>query len=567
MDSEGMTISHEELLAGYHQRDQLLRSYHELAEQVAEREAAVAVVVARNRDLEDYLGQQDQHLAEKDQHLAAQDETIAEKQQRISELQWQVEKLQRLLYGSKRERFERANVGLIDGQLVLPFLTDPSLVKAKEAVVEAVKAEMQRVTNERKRAKKKHPGRLPLPAHLPVVEIIHEPTEDVSGMRCIGEEITDELDYTPAKLFIRRHIRRKYISDEDDQGKQYMVIAPLPEHPLPKCEASVELLTQIIIDKHVYHLPIYRQLQRFATLGVQIPSSTIDNWQRLLAVQLRPLYAALAAVCKTAGYLQADETTLKVQDRAKKGTTHLGVMWVYHAVRQRVVIFDYQRGHGKANCKDFLADAHGYLQTDGTLIYSEHKARADLIALACWAHARRKFHEALSDDPQRAEIALALIQQLYAVEAKARDGKLAPTARKELRLEQSLPVLNLFGQWLAGEVGDTLPKSPIGKAIRYAITLWDELQNYLYNGILEIDNNLVENLIRPLALGRKNYLFAGSHDAALPIAMYRSFFGTCTLNNIDPQAWLLYVLNHITSTPPEEYHTLLPQEIDPALLA
>ncbi|MEO8272031.1 MAG: transposase, partial [Aureliella sp.] len=152
-------------------------------------------------------------------------------------------------------------------------------------------------------------------------------------------------------------------------------------------------------------------------------------------------------------------------------------------------------------------------------------------------------------------------------DAEARDGKLAPTARKELHLEQSLPVLNLFGQWLAGEVNDTLPKSPIGKAIGKAITLWDELQNYLYNGILEIDNNLVENLIRPLPIGRKNYLFAGSHDAAVPIAMYRSFFGTCTLNNIDPQAWLLYVPNHITSTPPEEYHTLLPQEIDPALLA
>jgi transposase len=522
MHRESQRQSHEELLAGYHQREQLL------------------------------LGE------------------VAAKQQRIGELEYQVQKLQRLLYGAKRERFEKTTIEVADGQMVLPFLTDHHLVReaVSEAIVEAAEeVAMQTITYERKRPQKKHPGRLALPAHLPVVEIIHEPTEDVSAMQCIGEEVTEELGYAPASLFIRRHIRRKYITAEDAEGNQRVAIAALPERPLPKCEASVELLTQMIIDKHVYHLPIYRQLKRLAQLGVVIPASTADNWQRLLGLLLRPLYAGLRAVCTTSGYLQADETTLKVQDRTKKGTTHAGVMWVYHAVLQRVVVFDYQRGHGKANCADFLADVHGYLQTDGTQVYSQHKARSGLIGLACWAHVRRKFHEALSDDPEHAQIALGLIQRLYALEAEARAGNLTPEQRKELRLEKSLPLLNLIGAWLAREVEYALPRSPIGKAIRYTITLWDELQHYLLDGYLEIDNNLIENHIRPLALGRKNYLFAGSQDAAVPIAMYRSFFGTCTLNDIDPQAWLLYVLKHIASTPPEDYPKLLPQNIDPALLS
>jgi transposase len=521
MNSDGMTLTHEELVAAYHQREQLL-----------------------------------EHLAEKDQYLAEKDQRIAEKDQRISALEQQVEKYQRMLFGSKRERFD-----VIDGQLLMPFLTDNSLVKA------AVEEELQTITYQRKRAEKKHPGRLPLPDHLPIVEIIHQPDEDVSSMRSIGQEITDELGYEPERFFIRRHIREKYISAEDDHLHQHVVIAQLPERPIDKCEASVELLTQMTIDKHIYHLPIYRQLQRFTALGVPIPSSTADNWQRLLGLLLRPLYAVLVTVIETASYLQADETTLKVQDRTKKGTTHSGVMWVYHALLERAVVFDYQRGHGRVNCQKVLSKPRRYLQSDGNPVYNVHKARADLIALGCWAHVRRKFFDAQSDDPARAKVALALIGKLYDVERDARQRTLAPELRKELRLEKSLPVLNVIGSWLAAEVEHTLPKSPIGKAFRYAIKLWDELQNYLLDGNLEIDNNLVENAIRPLALGRKNYLFAGSDDGAVNIAMYRSFFGTCRLNDIDPHAWLLYVLKNIRSTPTEDYHKLLPQNIDPALLA
>lgn len=516
--------------------------YTIIAEQeLAAKEATITAALTRNQ----YLVQE---IAEKDQH-------IAEKDQRIAELHHQVEKLQRMLFGAKRERFV-----VPDGQLLMPFATDPDLV------TKAVERELQSITYQRQRAQKKHPGRLPLPEHLPIVTIVHEPDEDVSAMTKIGEEVTDELGIEPAKFFIRRHIRPKYISAEDTNVAQHTVIARLQPRVIDKCIASDELLATIIVDKHIAHLPIYRQVQRFSALGVNIPASTVDNWQRLLGFALRPLYAALAVYVSDARYLQVDESGIAVQDRTKKGTTHRGMMWVYHALLAKVVYFDYQRGRGAINCEAILAPFSGYLQTDGYAAYRLHKARSNVIGLACWAHVRRKFFEAQANDPERSATALALIRKLYDVEHLAREQHLTSTERKQLRLEHALPLINTIGAWLVAHLDQTTPKSPIGMAIGYAISLWDELQTYLLDGSLEIDNNLVENAIRPLALGRKNYLFAGSHDAAINIAMYRSFFATCRLSAIDPYAWLLHVLQMLPITPPEEYYTLLPHNIDPILL-
>ncbi len=524
-------LSYTELLTLHQQREQ---EYARLKEEAAAKETAIANILELFQNLE-------QQIADKDQCIALKN--------------LQIEKLQPMLFGSKRERFI-----VPDGQLIMPFVIDTAAVAA------AVEQELQTITYTRRPAAVKHPGRLPLPEHLPVVEIMHEPAEDVSAMTKIGQEVTDELGFEPGRFFIRRHIRPKYVSAEDEQLNQRVVIAPMPKRAIDKCIASDELLATIIVDKHVYHLPVYRQLQCFATLGVSIPASTADNWQRLLAVTLLPLYAVLGTYVRGVSYLQVDESGIAVQDRAKKGTTHRGMMWVYHAPLEKVIYFDYQRGRGAINCKTMLDSFKGYLQTDGYPAYRLHKARADVIAMACWAHVRRKFREAESNDPRRSAIALALIRKLYAVEREARDGKLDAAARKQLRLEKSLPVITIIGQWLVAERDATLPRSPIGMAIGYTIALWDELQNYLLDGSLAIDNNLVENAIRPLALGRKNYLFAGSHSAAVNIAMYRSFFATCRLAGINAYAWMLYVIGKIAITPAEEYHTLLPQNIDPELL-
>ena len=530
-------------------RDQLAALYLQREDEIA---AAQRQLVHHQHE----LATRDQQLATRDEQLASRDEQLRELEARLRQKEYEFEKLQRLHFGATRERFT-----VPDGQTVLPFMTD------LERVTAAVEKELASVVATHTRAaSKKHRGRMPLPEHLPVVEVTHTPDGDITGLKCIGQETFDELGYAPAYFFIRRHIRRKYITPEDDACTQRVIIAPMPQRPIDKCEASAELLTAITIDKHLSHIPVYRQLERFGALGVAIPPSTADNWQRLTGLLLRPLYAALRSLIPQASYLQVDETGLPVQDRAKKGRTHRGFIWVYHAPLDRLAYFDYQRGRGEVNCNEMLSDFRGYLQTDAYVAYKTHKARDGITPLACWAHARRKFFDAQSNDHERAQIALKLIGKLYDVERIARDGGLAPDARKELRLDQSLPVINIIGQWLVNEIDHTTPKSPIGAAIRYALALWDELQTYLYNGSLEIDNNLVENAIRPVALGRKNYLFAGSHDAAVNIAMYRSFFATCRLNGVDERRWLLHVLNTIGSTPADRYHTLLPQHIDRALL-
>jgi transposase len=515
MIADVTTLSHDELLRAYLERERVI------AEQVADK-----------------------------------DLTIAEQQQTILQQDHRIAYLERMVFGSKRERFISR-----DGQQVLPFVVDT------ERVGEVVEQEQQKIAVEYTRAARtKHPGRLPLPEHLEVVEITHEPDVDTTGMKRIGEETTDELGHDPARFYIRRHIRPKYVTEERDDASQSVVIASPPVRAIEKCIASDELLAEITVNKHVYHLPVYRQLEMFAALGVRLPSSTVDSWQRLLGLRLRPLYAVLRAMIPKATYLQVDETGLAVQDRTNNGKTHRGYIWAYHAPLDGFIYFEYQRGRGKVNCREMLGEYRGYLQTDGYAAYDQHKAREGIVPLACWAHVRRKFFEARDNDLVRASEALEMISQLYDVERNAREQRLTAGERKELRLEKSLPLTTNIGQWLVRMLDETTPKSTIGGAVRYAVSLWNELENYLDDGALEIDNNLIENAIRPLALGRKNYLFAGSHDAAINIAMYRSFFATCRLHDIDQRKWMLHVLRMIASTPAGQYHTLLPQNCDPSLV-
>lgn len=499
-------------------------------------------------------------IAERDELLSKhvkQEAVISRYEARVFDLEFQVSQLQRLVYGAKRERFVS---DVHASQLLLGLHADD------EAVASAVTATLEKISYERSKPKKKHEGRTELPAHLPVVETIIEPDEDVTGMTLIGREETDELELNPASLFVKRTTRPKYAAPMAADGSVRVVIAPMPKRPVDKLLAGTELLTTITVDKHVHHLPIDRQMKRFSMLGVDIAPSTAESWQHHVAELLQPLHAALRCVVLRSSYLQADETGIAVQDRTKHGTTHKGYMWGLHAPLLKAVYFEYHKGRGQEHCGEMLDDFSGYLQTDDYQVYQKHKQRDDVVPLACWAHTRRNFEKALDSDRTRASTAMHLIQGLYNVEREARDGNLTPDERKELRLEKALPVLNTISAWLVQELAQTQPKSPIGKAIRYAVRLWDQLMAYLYNGHLEIDNNLMENAIRPIALGRKNWLFAGSHDAAQNTAMYRSLFGTCQLNGINPYDWLRYVLTHINSTPPAKYHTLLPCFIDPALL-
>ena len=245
-----------------------------------------------------------------------------------------------------------------------------------------------------------------------------------------------------------------------------------------------------------------------------------------------------------------------------KGKCHQGYYWVYNSPIQNAVLFDYRKGRGREGPKQMLKDFKGYLQSDGYSVYDWFGKKEHITLLNCWAHARRYFEKA-KDYNKAANEVLLKIQKLYAIERFAKNMELSTGERKEIRLEHSLPILNELSKWMAGNLSKHLPKSPMGEALHYTIPRWDNLISYLYDGTLEIDNNLVENAIRPNALGRKNYLFAGSHQSAQRAAMFYSFFGTCRRNEINPFDWLKDVLDRIPEHKANKLNELLPQNWKP----
>ena len=493
-----------------------------------------------------------------ERNLAERDSTILKLTTDLEAAKFQIEQLRRMIFGSKRERFESA----IDSHQ-LAFEFEPKALEIAEAV--KLEREQIRVSYLRQKPKKEHPGRMALPSHLPVVEILIEPSEDTTDMVRIGQEITEELDYTPAKLHINRTIRPKYITKEDEKGNQKQVIAQL-NRPIPKCIASAALLSMIFTDKFIFHLPLYRILKRIVQMGVPLPSSTLESWVKLGAELIRPLYAVHRLYVFSETYQMIDESPMKVQDRDKPGACHQGYMWVRYAPLSKSVLFEYYKSRSTKGPIDDLSSFKGYIQTDGYSGYTYLASQQGITHLSCWAHARRYFDKALENDRERASHVMKLIQLLYAIEALARESEMSHQQRHALRLDKSLPIINEIGQYIQQERNKVTPKSPIRQAFEYCANRWLSLQNYLTNGMLEIDSNLVENSIRPLALGRKNYLFAGSHDAAKDIAMFYSFFATCTKNNIDPQKWLTYVIQNINDTKTSIVKYLLPQFIDKNLL-
>lgn len=500
----------------------------------------------------------ERNLADRDSVIIDRDSVITKLTTDLEAARFQNDQLRRMIFGSKRERFESV---LDSHQLTLEF--EPKIVEIEEAV--KAERELIRVAYERQKSKKEHSGRVALPSHLPVVETIIEPSEDTTDMVCIGREITEELDYTPAKLHINRIIRPKYITKEDDRGNQKQVIAEL-NRPIAKCIASAALLTMIFINKYIYHLPLYRTLHQIRQMGVALPSSTLESWVKLGAQLLRPLYAVHRLHVFREIYQMIDESPIKVQDRDKPGACHQGYMWVRYAPLSKSALFEYYKSRSTKGPIDDLSTFRGYIQTDGFSGYTHLSSLQGITHLSCWAHARRYFEKALENDHHRASHIMKLIQLLYAIEALARESEMSHQQRHALRLDKSLLIINDIGQYIQKERNKVTPKSPIGRAFEYCANRWISLQNYLTNGMLEIDSNLVENSIRPLALGRKNYLFAGSHDAAKDIAMFYSFLATCTKNNIDPQKWLTYVIQNINDTKISQLKNLLPQFVDKNLI-
>lgn len=461
-------------------------------------------------------------------------------------LRHELDQLKRLVFGSRHERFVPATP---QEQLALELGTQP-VTSPQVSAIEKI----EYTRKKKETSQKVHTGRMKLPADLPREQVVIEPQEDVTGWTRIGEEITEELERVPGKLFVRQYVRPKY-AKPDGEG---IVIGELPTRPIDKGIAGPGLLAQIIIDKYTDHLPVHRQIQRFEREGIKLPASTLTDWISGTCSLLEPLYEVHSQLVLSSTYLQVDETPIKVLDKDKKGTTHRGFHWVYHAPVERLVLFDYREGRGREGPTECLKNFKGYLQTDGYSVYEDFDKRPHITLLHCMAHARRKFDEARSNDQARASYALTEIQKLYALEQQARDNELLSNELHQLRQQQAVPVLSALKTWMLENYKAVLPQSAIGQALHYSLQRWDKLCLYTTDGRLQIDNNLVENAIRPVAIGRKNYLFAGSHNGARRAAMLYSFLGTCKINNVNPFDWLHHVLNTIPIHPVNKLHQLLP---------
>ena len=465
------------------------------------------------------------------------------------QIKQQLDQLKKMIYGSRQERFIPTDIN--PAQLSLGIQAEQI---AGCNIAEAKKITYIKANTTVEQKPLVHPGRMKLPESLRREEIIIEPTGDISDCKKMGEEITEVLEYQPGELFVKKYVRVKYAKPQNAG----VLIGQLPARPIEKAMAGPGLLAQIVIDKYVDHLPLYRQMQRFERTSLKIPYSTLTDWVGGTCRLILPLYEALKAEVLKSDYLHADETPIKVLDKDKKAGTHRGYYWVYQDSIKKIVFFDYQVSRGREGPTGILEDFEGYLQADGYSVDEDFDKTKQITLMHCMAHARRMFHDALDNDEQRAGYALDHIQKLYTIERICKENALNFAEIKEVRQQRAVPILESLGKWMREQYVQTTPKSAIGKALAYSIERWSKLSLYTENGMLNIDNNPVENSIRPVALGRKNYLFAGSHEAAQRSAMLYSLLGTCKMHGIEPYSWLRNTLEIIANHPINRIKELLP---------
>ena len=387
----------------------------------------------------------------------------------------------------------------------------------------------------------------------------------------IGVECSSQLDYKPAEVFVVEHQRVKYAC-KCCQGQ--VVIAPRPTcSPIERGLPAPGLLAQILVDKYQDHLPLNRSAARFARLGAPLPRSTMCDWMAAAAALLTPLYRLLVAHVLASRVLHTDDTTVPVRDERQR-THRYGRLWDYIGdAAHPGVVFDYTTTHARDGPAEFLRDFKGYLQADAYGVYDGIYAGSNgaIVEVTCWAHARNKFKEAESTDPERALAGKAWVRALYDIEDEAKAecvrlklaGADAATMIVRLRQLKSVPLLASLGQWLRAQQEQVLPKSPIAVAINYVLNQWEALQRYTTDGELHIDNNVSERTLKLIGIGRKNWLFLGSDQGGETAAVLYSFTATCKCLGVDTFGYLRDVLGRLGTQPAEQLEELLPQRWRP----
>ena len=485
--------------------------------------------------------------------LERQDAELAATQARLADRDAELEKLQLFLAALKRLKFGRSSEKHHPDQLALSL----------EAIEEQIAALAAKSEPPPAAAPEKKPSRRPLPGHLPREERRHEP----AGCACsacgcplhvIGEDVTEVLDYEPAQFKVIRHVRPRFAC----RACESICQEPMPSLPIERGRPGPGLLAQVLVAKFCDHLPLYRQAAIYARAGVELDRSTLADWVGRTSWLLQPLGERLAAHVFAAAKIHADDTPVPVLDPGR-GRTKTGRLWAY--VRDDrpsgdasppAAVFFFSPDRKGERPADHLRTFSGFLQADAYAgfdrLYGER-----IVEVGCWAHARRKIFDVHdSTKSPIAAAALATIGELYRIETTIRGRP--PDQRRDVRQRQARPLLAALKAWFEAQLAKLAPKGGLAQAIRYSLSNWTALTRYVDNGRLEIDNNRAENTLRGVALGRKNWLFAGSDSGGARAAAIYGLIETCKLNGVDPFAYLRDVLGRIADHKINRIDELLP---------
>jgi transposase len=477
---------------------------------------------------------------------------------RLRFAEYKVRVLEERLRLVRIEKYGPGSEKLSDDQLELLEL-EPG-VSSAEVQAESQREQLQLPLKQAR----KHPGRQQLPADLPRVEQIIACTADqcVCG-KCgketsvIGYESAEQLDVEPAKYFVRVTKREKRACKGcEEQGVHS---APLPARIIEKGLASDRLVIDTVVSKYADHCPLYRQSAILAReTGIDLSRATLDGWVMRVGELLGPISRAMAQELLAGNYIQADETPVGVQSESVRGKNHQAYLWQYSRPGAAVV-FDFRMGREREGPRRFLGNFEGILQSDGYAAY-DHVGGPNIVHAACWAHARRKFFQAVELNPkdQSAIGIVAQIDELFGIDAQARDQGLSQEERQLLRLEKSKPLLEQIKTQIQTARSDALPKSVLAKACNYTLTLWTRLSRFLEYSQLELSNNLAENSMRPIALGRHNWIHIGSEQAGPRVAAIVSVVETCRRLKIPIREYLCSILPGLANLPINRVAELTP---------
>lgn len=478
----------------------------------------------------------------------------------IEQLQHQLQALLRRIYGRSAEKIDPKQMVLFE--TLLNQLAPPTPVIPPQPVPAAPRSPMN------------GHGRRRLPSDLPRQKIIHDLPEDQKPCPCcgqmrhvIGQGVSEQLDYIPAKLTVIEHVRLTYACRHCEQsaaeGGAQVVTAEKPVSPIEKGLAAPGLLSYVIISKYSDHLPLYRLEHILERHGIEIARSTMCDWAAHCADLLTPLHERMVHEVLASKVIHTDDTPVDVLDK-NRPQTRTGRFWVYLGDGDHPqTVFTYTASRSRDGPRAFLRGWSGYLQADAFGGYDgiyAGEVGGRVTEVACWAHARRKFYDARTSDAAASTHALAHIRLLYDAEDDAKE--LSSPERQRLRQERAVPRLEQFRAWLQSQQaergGPVLPKSPMGQAIQYALNQWEALCVYTTDGALAIDNNAAENALRRVAIGRKNWLFCGSDNGGRTAAILFSLIATCQRHKVDPFAYLRDTLTRIAATPMSQLDQFMP---------